>query len=546
MYVQRLIEFAEDNVDKLAPIGYKDKRIQWIVDVETSGLTISPVDNLMLTVPDIGRSSNTRPILLADRADYVFGFYDNEKDKKRSKERQTAFIDLLEAYIAETKDEAVQLLIHHLQDDPAINEDIKINDNFVFRIEDEYFLHEQASVMKFWSNYVNDSSVEDAVYTCMFCLEKRPILQRHSINFPLGPERTKMISANENAYESHQLRNSEIAPTCFECEQKYGKALEYLLARHKDRKLSGGPHMFRLGDLTYVYWIRKGAQLPFSFSKLPMPEREQTPSDMRDLLTQTFKGVSIERDTNNFCLLTLSPNKARLVVRDYIEDSASHIKERIARFFDAQDVGQERYYGIYALASTMYTEPRNQMQKYAIEEWMDWFLHGRPLSGKILIPVLRRIQAIGAMYPQYGAVIKSWLVSQTDNGEEWNVPVKNKSDAYITGQVFAILERIQYVATNQKRTITGKFFASASTTPRSVMGMLIRNTQYYLEKLSSNKKTKGLAIKYKKELGEALGELDEFPSTLRLEEQAEFALGYYHQRQIYYESKNNEKKDDVS
>lgn len=543
MYMQRLIEFADENVDKFPPMGYKTKRVQWIVDVEESGLMISPVKNLMLTVPDISRSSNTRPILLADKPDYVFGFSNNEKGEKRAKERQQSFINLLKAYVDKTGDVDVKLLIHHLESDLYIDDDFRIGDFVVFRVNDEDFLHEKKSVIDFWGEYVSQSDGEDSSFTCMFCNENRPILRRHSINFTIGRDRTKVISANENAYESYGLKNSEISPTCFECEQKYGKALEYLLTRHKDRKLFGGPHMYSLGGVTYVYWLRNREQLKGNLSTLVLPKDRQSLSDMRNLLEQVFKGVTIDPKVNNFCLLAVSANKARLVVREYVEDSAGRIKGRIEKFFEAQDVGQERYYGIYSLASTMYKKPSNQMQKYAIEEWMGWFLYGRPLSGRVLLPVLRRIQAEGAMYPQYGAVIKSWLVSQKDK-EEWNMPVKNRTDAYVNGQVFAILERIQYVATNQKRTITGKFFASASTTPRSVMGMLIRNTQYYLERLSSDKKRKGLANKFKEELGEMLAELDEFPSTLKLEEQAEFALGYYHQRQTYYESKNKNEKED--
>src|SRR5690625_3543372 len=544
MYIQRLIEFADENVDKFPPIGYKTKKIQWIVDIKESGLLISPVKNLRLTVPVISRSSNTRPILLADKPDYVFGFSVNEEGKKRARERQESFINLLKVCATETGDEDIKLLIHHLETDKNIDENFRIGDFIVFRVNDEDFLHEKKSVIDFWRDYVSQSDEEDSPFTCMFCNENRPILKRHSINFTIGRERTKMISANENAYESYGLKNSEIAPTCFKCEQKYGKALEYLLARHKDRKLVGGPHMYSLGGVTYVYWLRNNERLKGHLSALISPRDKQDLSDMRLLLEQVFKGVTIDPKVNNFCLLALSANKARLVVREYIEDSAGHNKERIEKFFDAQDVGQDRYYGIYSLASTMYKKPSNQMQKYAIEDWMGWFLYGRPLSGRVLLPVLRRIQAEGVMYPQYGAVIKSWLVSQNDKGEEWDMPVKNRTDAYITGQVFAILERIQYVATNQQRTITGKFFASASTTPRSVMGMLIRNTQYYLERLSSDKKRKGLANKFKEELGEMLAELDEFPSTLKLEEQAEFALGYYHQRQTYYETKNKDEKED--
>src|SRR5699024_2976229 len=201
-------------------------------------------------------------------------------------------------------------------------------------------------------------------------------------------------AAHRSIHSFPTRRSSDlIAPTCFECEQKYGKSLEYLLARHKDRKLVGGPHMYSVGGVTYVYWIRKDEQLKGNLSLFVSPKKEQNLSDMRHLLEQVFKEVTMDPNMNNFCLLVLSANKARLVIREYVEDSAGRIKERIEKFFDAQDVGQGIYYGIYALASTMYKKPSNQMQKYAIEEWMGWFLYGRPLSGRVLLPVLREIQS---------------------------------------------------------------------------------------------------------------------------------------------------------
>lgn len=540
MYVQRLIEFSEKNPEQLPAPGYTEKKIQWVVDIEESGLNILPLDNISMSVPDVGRSSNIRPILLADKPDYIFGFYENERNKERAQERQQAFINLLEEYVEDTSDEDVKLLIHYLKNKEKINADFRIGDFIVFRTSDELYLHEKQEVIDFWGRYISQEDEEDSQFTCMFCHEKRSVLRRHSIDFLIGPDRTKMISANENAYESYGLKNSEIAPTCFDCEQKYGKALEYLLTRYKDRQLRGGPHMFNVGELTYVYWIRDGNQLDSSMSHFISPMEEQTPSDMHDLLNQAFRGVSVDRDVNNFCLLSLSSNKGRLVVRDYVEDSVGKIKDRIKIFFNAQDVGQERLYGIYTLASTMYTEPRNQMQKYAIEEWMNWFLHGSPLSAKILIPILRRIQAIGTMYPQYGAAIKSWLVSRGRG--DLDMRMANETDAYITGRVFAILERVQYVSTESDATITGKFFSSASTTPRSVMGMIIRNSQYYLEKLLSSDR-RGIAINLEKDLGEVLSKLKTFPSTLDLEEQAEFALGYYHQRQHYFTPKNEKERN---
>src|SRR5699024_4667289 len=198
-----------------------------------------------------------------------------------------------------------------------------------------------------------------------------------------------------------------------------------------------------IGYITYVYWLREQQQLDNMMNIFASPKEEQTSNDMKDLLEQAFKGVSTDRNVNNFCLLALSSNKGRLVVREYLEDSAGKIKQRIERFLKAQEIGGKRYYGIYTLAATMYSEPRNQMQKYPLEEWMGWLLYGRPLSGRILLPILKRIQGVDAMYPQFAAAVKSWLVSQNKGGK-WSLETHelNQSKAYLTGRVFAIVENI--------------------------------------------------------------------------------------------------------
>src|SRR5699024_11224995 len=68
------------------------------------------------------------------------------------------------------------------------------------------------------------------------------------------------------------------------------------------------------------------------------PTDKQSKEDMRDLLSQTFKGLKVSRNINDFCLLSLSSNKGRLVVRDYVEDSIGKIKESIETFFEYQNI----------------------------------------------------------------------------------------------------------------------------------------------------------------------------------------------------------------
>lgn len=550
MYVNRLIEFAETHPEELLPLGFKRKRVQWIADIANGRLNLVNAQNMWLSVPDIARSSGTKAILLVDKADYVFGISDTKGNEERSQKRHDAYLALLDEYAKEVNDVDIQRLLTCLRDEEAVKESLwdaellKMNDIIVFRIRDEEYLHDKTEVRKFWEKYIQPvPEDEDENLVCMFCGEAGPVMDRHTINFLIGPDRTKLISANENAYESHGLKKSKSAPTCYRCEQKYGQTLEYLLTPYKGKK-PGGPHMFRLGELTYVYWLREENQLTNLFG-LMAPEKKQKKEDMEELVNQVFKGLPLERDLNNFCLLVLSANKGRLVIRDYIEDSIGLLKKRIEQFFEAQDVGANRYYGIYTLAATMYVDATKQMQKYALQEWMDWFLKGNRLSTRILIPLLKQIQVTGTMYPQHAAALKSWLVSQEGNIENersrWTVTTdkKSKSQAYVLGRLFAVLEKIQQEAIDTKNTITTKFFSSASTTPKSVMGLLIRNAQHHLIKLSKDEKKAGIARKYDERLAAIFENINDYPNTLDLEGQAEFGMGYYHEKQGFYTSKKD-------
>lgn len=548
MYVSRLIEFAEAHPKALVPIGFKEKKMQWIADIKEGEIRLTAAGNKQEKVPDIARSSGTKPILLVDKADYVFAVSDTKSNENRSAERHEAYIELLEAYLEENDDEDMNDLYACLKNKETFTQEVekkgvKMNDHICFRIRADEFLHEKIEIRKFWEKYIlPESTKNEENMICMYCGELGPVMDRHTINFLIGPDRTKLVSANENAYESQGLKNSHIAPTCYRCEQKYGKALEYLLTPYKG-KTPGGPHMFRLGDLTFVHWMRKEDQLQENLSLAINSDKEQGIKDMEILLDKIFKGKEAHRDMKNFCILTLSANKGRLVVRDYTEDSAAHLKERIQQFFKAQEVGAERYYGIYTLAATMYIDATKQMQKHALKEWMDWFLHGKPLSDRIVLPLLKQIQVSGAMYAHQAAAVQSWLVSRNEREgierREWTMTteMKDKSSAYIIGRLFAVLEKIQKEAINSTNTISTKYFSSASTTPKSVMGQLIRNAQHHLAKIKDGDKGIGLAVYYDKRLAEIYGQLQEYPNMLDAVGQAEFAMGYYHEKQYLYTSK---------
>ena len=527
MYVKRLIEFAEQHRDQFPPVGFTLKKVKWIVDIDDVGLTFNEVKNQTFIVPIATRSSNVKASLIVDKPDYVFNMGDKE-------DRHHAYKELLQTYITATADEDAASLLHLLQQPIKLPTKMKIGDFIVFRIRNEVFLHDNPNVQSFWQADQQLTEASSAQGTCMFCGEKGPLLERHSITFSVNRERTKMISANENAYRSHGTKASLVAPTCPHCEQKYGQALEYMLKN--EPKKSYGEHMFSIGGMTYVYWLRSAQPFqPFAFFSATN-EPLKNHKEMQAQLKQVFTGMKQSYDFNDFCLLVLSANKGRLVVRDYMECTLGQIHERIMRFLQAQDVGRDKLYGVYTLAGAIHQKPSTQLQKIDVRDWMNWALCGRPLSGRILIALVKRIQAEGKMYAMHAAVLKSWLVSQRD-GREWTV-TKDKTNVttpYTLGRIFAIIEKIHGDAIGASDTLSSRFFGSASTTPKAIFGNLLRNTQHHLAKLGRDRK--GLAVVMDKKLLEALSLISDFPSTLTLTEQAEFALGYYHEKEDLWKKK---------
>ena len=125
--------------------------------------------------------------------------------------------------------------------------------------------------------------------------------------------------------------------------------------------------------------------------------------------------------------------------------------------------------------------------------------------------------------------------------------VENKTPAYLCGRLFAYIESIQQAALgkNINAGVRERFFASASSTPSPAFGRLMKLMQHHLTKLKQEKP--GLAIILDKEVTELCSQIDQFPTFLTLEEQGQFALGYYHQKQFNYDrAKQNKEFEPLS
>ena len=110
----------------------------------------------------------------------------------------------------------------------------------------------------------------------------------------------------------------------------------------------------------------------------------------------------------------------------------------------------------------------------------------------------------------------------------------NNSQPYVLGRLFSVLENLQNKASGGglNSTIKDKYFASAAATPGRIFPLLLHNSANHLKKIKQNE---ALTTTYEKKIGELIDRLEgTFPNTLSLEEQGEFYIGYYQQRQHYF------------
>lgn len=105
--------------------------------------------------------------------------------------------------------------------------------------------------------------------------------------------------------------------------------------------------------------------------------------------------------------------------------------------------------------------------------------------------------------------------------------------AYLCGRLFAVLEEVQRRAAVGKlnATIADRFYGATAAAPAANLAYLLNRAQTsHLAKIRRERRGHGELEQLIGEVLARIHELGGFPKTLTLPEQAEFALGFYHQR----------------
>lgn len=138
MYMRRLVEFAEQHANDLPPVGYARRSYQWFVVITHDDRFefIQAERGEQRVIPNRSRQSGVSPILLTDKAEYVFKLSKNPANAKRAAECHLAYMKLLKECCEATRNELVQKIVQILErQDWQIPDGMKSTDVILFRTE---------------------------------------------------------------------------------------------------------------------------------------------------------------------------------------------------------------------------------------------------------------------------------------------------------------------------------------------------------------------------------------------------------------------------
>lgn len=563
MFLQRLSDYA--NQIPGTPTLYSTKPIPYFIELDSEGYLLNPEPvstadptakgakrGKPLLVPHVKRAQGILPLLFADGADYTFGVgspremiekasRDYDKYLARTAQAHAAYLGLVDR-CAMSSDPLVLAVQHFLHDDPAGH--MTFPDGFdwdgliTFRVNGQ-FVVDQPTVRSFWAAEhapKTEGSQAARVMQCIVCGQQRPVLGRLQGNInglPKGQQAgTALISANKTAFESYGLENSLIAPICATCAERFTNALNHLLADPS--------HSVRVGDTAFVFWTRE--PVTWSASSLFAPDA----TDIRQMLTSPQRGRFDEpEDIVPFYATALTANNARAVVRDWLDTTVGEMRKRLLKWFAAQEiVGRDGDEGgplpIYTLAAhTVYRDAQGrpkEIPKETVRALVHAAFTGQRVPESLLLQAVRRNRAEGGVTRPRAALIKLVLIGNGTIKEGTLVALESDAHfstetgrkAYHCGRLLAVLEAIQEEAIRGINTTVGdRFYGTASSSPASVFGSLLRGARANLSTLERDKhytfeRLHGELDNVVRQLGPS-----DLPTTLNAREQSAFGLGYF-------------------
>ena len=544
------------------PPGYSREKISYAILLTPDGAVAAVNDvrdatakkpaPIMMNVPAAKkRASGIAPNSLWDKTAYVLGVTAGEG--KRTAQEHEAFKTTHAVLLADTQDAGLLALRCFLEnwtpakfeENPHFTEEMK-DANIVFRMDGvQEYVHDRSAARALVTAAPNGEGVD----LCLVTGKRGAAARLHpSIKGVWGAQSSgaSLVSFNLDAFTSYGKEQGANAPVSEAATARYGAALNRMLDKASRNRI-------QVGDTTTVFWAdasnasNEAADAADEFAALffgPPTDKEEAANVKAKLeaVAQGRPASELNAKLNpgtRFYILGLAPNAARLSVRFWYDGTFGDLEQRIREHWqDMAIVPQPRVWppsAWHLLIETAAQHKSENIPPLLGGELMRAILNGTRYPRSLMSAILIRIRAEqGEVSAMRAAILRGILTRdyRLDPDNQKEVPVAldetETNPAYRLGRWFAELEAIQqHALPGLNATIRDRFYGSASSAPARTFPVLIRNAMNHLAGLRKEGKASG----HEKRLEAIIAGVDHgLPRSLRIEDQARFAIGYYHQR----------------
>jgi len=573
-YYQRLLESPDVDIPKL---GFEKKGIPFIIVIDKEGNFVSIRDtrtqgdkskiprDYLVPQGEI-KTSGTRANLFWDSPQWIFGYpkTSQKKDKLRALEAHREFKKkLANSFPDDFADEGIKALKRFLENIPfetirslpCWEEIIEKKSNLSFMLKGETRLICQRPAVLDQINKLNQEKKGDYHVCCVSGRKDIPARLHPPIKGVWGAQSSggRIVSINLDAFRSFGKEQGLNAPIGEDLAFEYTTALNFLLAK-------GSKQRMQIGDTSTVFWAKETnsleEDLSFLLAEPHKGEQQVSCEKIRSLLSSVKTGTPSKEKTMPFYVLGLSPNASRISIRFWYAGTVGELKQRIAQYFQDIDIVRSpkdrEWLSLFQILKSIAADGNSKNIPPTLGgQLMLSILNGIRYPRTLLSLAIIRCKASQYVSRSRAAIIKAVLQRDNyflnKNFKEVGMSLDKENDntGYVLGRLFAVLERIQESAhegSKLNKTIRNTYFSAACSSPLVIFKRLQDLSIHHLAKIRNSGKS---TVWLDKPLGEIMDKIpaDGIPSTLNLEDQGRFAVGYYHQRNDFFQKTSSKESE---
>lgn len=572
--------------DSLPRYGLMDAAISFIIVIKEDGSFVRLEETrdekgkgLVRRVPKGTHTNAETPRLFWDNCQYAIDYSNenknlSENDLKKPKwlnsaahKKHLAFVKRCQdvAKCSNDKDlEAVSLFyssgqLKHLREDSNWKELEKNPEvNVTFMIQGATSTIAENPIL---IDFVEKDSDQQGV--CLITGERTDIIRKSTPTPIRGCKNSASLVSfqKDSGYDSYGKTQAYNAPISIEAEFAYAAALNKIKQRDSHNN-------FSIADRMYIFWSSSNNEASQAieesiFSMFGMSDNPDAKTEnIKRAFMSVFNGKYPSRSDDIFFVAGIAPNAGRESIVYYEEVQLRDFAKLILQHFNDMEIVKSDKVayinvGVYEMLKNVVLngDVTKNCSPNLIDAVVKSIFQGLPYPDSLYQACIRRIRAESSKDVPLStqairtAIVKAYLNRlkyfnrlNDNNNKKLNIMLdkENQNQGYLCGRLFAVLDKIQEDA-NNIHSIRERYMNSASATPATVFATILNLSAHHLEKLNT-----GSQIHYEKLKQEIISKLDAdgFPTHLDLQDQGRFFVGYYHQRQDFFTSKENKESEE--